>query len=364
MENAKEKWSYQPEAAERISQDIENPNFLGAVLAGAVGCGKTNILIHALNIITERKPEARVLFLAYAQNSIKEQTLNTFLDETNPVRPLFSFGTLGDDAQVTVAIPQEFPTGGDHSYEYLVIDEAHQWFTSPSVMENVIRHFGIRKLILASGTVSLFNRYNRKTTGRKFSMTYLPGEMMMKRGVYSAVNVDLVEVSSYYGTAQLLSSVCARASRSDDFLERMVVVCKDSTQAKSAALWARDKGYSVALASSKSDPENRQIGRFKSGASNALILVNRGLLGLNIPEATSMIDLKRTTNIELLLQYMARMFRVAKQDRQKFFWRPSTPADWDKNVALLHRTLSLNELRVMKNYTGQRPSHPLQVTAA
>lgn len=357
------KWSYQIKAARKVAKDVEKPQNMGAVLAGAVGCGKTNILIHTMNLITEKNPKTQILFLAYAQNSIKSQTLATFSDSGNPVQPRFTFGTLGDNAQVTIAIPQEFPaevTG----FDYVVIDEAHQWFTSKSVMENIIKRFGIQKLILASGTVSLFNKHNATTNARKFAMTYIPGEMMLERGVYSALDVNLVRVDSYYGVRCLLDAVMARAAASGDGMERPVLVCKNTNQAKLAAVYFQKRGYSVALASSTHDPHDKNIARFKIGTSNALILVNRGLLGLNIPEATSMIDLKRTSNIELLLQYMARMFRVARIDRQKFFWRPSTKLDWNKSVALLHRTLSLNELKVMKNYTGQAPKNILQTEAA
>ena len=351
------------EAAKKIANDVENLNHVGAVLAGAVGCGKTNILIHALNIITARDEKAKILFLAYAQNNIKQQTLDTLSDPSSPVQPTFTYGVLGDDTQVTVAIPQEFPaevTG----FDYVVIDEAHQWFTSKSVMENIIKRFGIQKLILASGTVSLFNRHNRETDGRKFAMTFIPGEMMLKRGVYSALDVNLVRVESYYGVQKILDAVLRKALASGECMEQPVIVCKDTDQAKLAAVFFQNKGYAVALASSTHDPDDQEIARFKRGTANALILVNRGLLGLNIPEATSMIDLKRTDNIELLLQYMARMFRVSRDGGQKYFWRPATKSDWNKSVALLHRTLSLNELWVMKRYTGQSPKNLLQTEAA
>lgn len=357
------KWSYQLEAAKKIASDVENPSHVGAVLAGAVGCGKTNILIHALNIITARDENAKILFLAYAQNNIKQQTLSTLSDPANPVQPTFTYGVLEDDVQVTVAIPQEFPRE-IAGFDYVIVDEAHQWFTSKSVMDNIIKRFGVQKLILASGTVSLFNRYNKETYERKFAMTYIPGEMMLERGVYSALDVNLVRVDSYYGVHRTLEAVVSRAAASGDNMERPVVVCKDTSQAGLAAVFFQKKGYAVALASSTHDPDDQEITRFKQGAANALILVNRGLLGLNIPEATSMIDLKRTDNIELLLQYMARMFRVSKNGDQKYFWRPSTRSDWNKSVALLHRTLSLNELRVMKAYTGQAPKNLLQAEAA
>lgn len=359
-----DKWSYQIRAAEQLARHCENPKYLGAVLAGAVSCGKTNILILTLNIICKRNRNAKILFLAHSQNNLKDQTITAFSTKSSPVTPKFSFGTLKDsNVQVTVAIPQEIDQKLNAPYEYIVIDEAHQWFTSKSVLENIIQKYKIRKLILATGTPSLFNSYNSKPYGRKFAITYIAGEEMMKLGIYCPLDLDLVKVVDYKNTNQILSLVWSKAKNNNDFLERPVIVCKDIEQAEESKMFLIGKGYKPSLATAEADPSNVEIEKFKNDETDSLVIINRGILGLNIPKATMMVCLKNTSNIELLLQIMARMFRCHSEGKKKTFWMPATSSDWNKKIALLNRVMSLNKLETMKTFKGMLPKDPNQISA-
>jgi superfamily II DNA or RNA helicase len=358
------KWSYQIKAAEQLARHCENPKYLGAVLAGAVSCGKTNILIQTLNIICKRNRNTKILFLAYSQTNLKDQTITAFSNNSNPVNPKFSFGTLKDsNVQVTIAIPQEFDHKSDQSFEYIVIDEAHQWFTSKSVLENIIQRYKIRKLILATGTPSLFNSYNSKAYGRKFAITYIAGEEMLKLGIYCPLDLDLVQVTDYKDTKQILSLIWGKAKGNSDLLERPIVVCKDIQQAQEAKMFLSNEGYKPSLATAEADPSNIEIVKFKNDETDSLVIVNRGILGLNIPSATMMVCLKNTSNIELLLQIMARMFRCHAKGKKKTFWMPATSADWNKKIALLNRAMSLNNLETMKTFKGKLPKDSYQMSA-
>lgn len=349
------KYSFQAEAAQKICRDVENPIYLGALLNGAVGSGKTMVLVHVMNIITANNPDAQILFLAHAQKSLKQQTLDTFADPTSPIKPNFTFGTLDDlDKQVTVAIPQEFYSYNKNvHFEYAIVDEFHQWFFSKSVTQNIIQKFGIKKLILASGTISNCIRHNKTTRGKKYAVTMISGEEVQRRNLYSALDLDLVKVQEPSNTANSLRAVFEKAQAKGDSTERPVIVCANCKQAEEAKLYLESKKYNVALATSKNDPRNYEIERFKSGERTALILVGRGLVGLNIPLADLLIDLKRSINVEVVLQYLARMFRKHPDGRKKCFLRITTSENWNQDVILLHKVISLNREDIIRNFTGK-----------
>ena len=153
------KWDFQIHAARKIVADCQSREYLGAVLASVVCSGKTQILIHAMNFIFEKHPKAKILYLAHAQDVIRTQTIEIFGCAKNPVKPNFTFGRLNSGCQVEVAIPQEVNERNTKSrvYNYLIVDEAHTWFSSKSVLEKIIQRLCIKKLILATGTASLFN---------------------------------------------------------------------------------------------------------------------------------------------------------------------------------------------------------------
>jgi superfamily II DNA or RNA helicase len=346
-------YSFQYKAALKIVNDCENSQFLGSVLASAVGSGKTTILIHAANLILGKDPEARILYLAHAQDVLRRQVLESLNDPNGPVKVGFSFGGLNSGAQLEVSIPQEVNSRkANGKYTHLFVDEAHSWFASDSILLKIIKELGIQKLILASGTISLFNRYNKNSLGKKFAITYVAGEDMLRLGVYSSVDIDLVRVANYVDVKANLREAFRRAALAGDSLEKPIVVCQDGFQAKEASSFLTSHGIKVAFATAKADPSNLEIEKFKKSKNMALILVNRGVLGLNVPDATSMFFLKRTTNREIILQALARLFRLHHDGRKKFFWMPATSTDWNQKVALLHKTLSLNKLAELKSYCG------------
>jgi superfamily II DNA or RNA helicase len=347
-------YAFQLKAAQKVCCDVENSAYIGALLNGAVGCGKTIVLLHALNIITAKYPNARILFLAHSQNSLKRQTLDTFADPNSPVKPKFTYGTLNDsDRHVTIAIPQEFYRLKIHSkYQYAVIDECHQWFSSKSVARNIIQRFEIKKLILATGTASKFVRFNQNTLGRKYSITVIAGEMATNLGLYSPLALDLVRVSDTREPHASLEAAFEKAKSAGDSADRPVVICANIDQASLAKHSLELRGYNVALATSKNDPNNLEIEKFKSGVRTALILVGRGLVGLNVPMADLMIDLKGSTNVENVLQYVARMFRRHPDGRKKAFIRVTTPMNWNRDVILLHKVMSLGREEIVRNYNG------------
>lgn len=134
--------------------------------------------------------------------------------------------------------------------------------------------------------------------------------------------------------------------------ERPIIVCESINQAKIVFEILNRHNYSVGLSTSENDTNSEEINNFKLGARTSLVLVNRGVLGLNVPTATSMLCLKQTKNREIILQCAARMFRKHPDGLKKYFYMIATRNDWNTKVKLLHDVLSLNSLATMKSYCG------------
>ena len=186
---------------------------------------------------------------------------------------------------------------------------------------------------------------------------------MLKLGIYCPLDLDLVKVIDYKDTQKILSLTWAKAKGNQDLLEKPVIVCQDILQANEAKKFLCSEGYKPSLATANADPGNLEINKFKYDETDSLVIINRGILGLNIPNATLMVCLKNTSNIELLLQIMARMFRCHSKGKKKTFWMPATTADWNKKIALLNRVMSLNKIETMKSFTGKSPKDPYQMSA-
>ncbi|HAG27419.1 TPA: hypothetical protein DCG61_01385 [Patescibacteria group bacterium] len=346
-------YSFQLSAAQKIAADCENSKFVGAALMAAVGSGKTVMLTHALNLIAKKNPDAKILFLAHGQNVLKNQTLDYFGDLSSPVKPEFTFGIFNSGAQVEVAIPQEVkPSPSNLKFTHIVVDEAHEWLSSSSVINGIIQRLSKPKLIVATGSVSLFNRYNKKFPDRPFAVTYISGEEMIRRGVYSAVTLDLIRVTSASDTNSILNRFFDKAKNDQRALEMPIVICESIVQANRVSGYLQMKNYLVALSTSENDNNSEVILKFKNGERNALVLVNRGVLGMNLPSASCALYLKKTKNIEIIQQALARIYRRHPDDITKYFYMPSSTDEWNQKVRLLQEVLSLNKLEVMRSYCG------------
>lgn len=347
-----DKWAYQQKLAKEIVKNCHNRKFVGAVLGAAVGSGKTTIIIHAINLIIRHNSAAKILFLTHAQNALKQQALDAFTNPPRGISTLFSFGILAENAQVHIAIPQEFKNLNKiENYSYVIVDEAHEWFASNSVL-SIIKKLNRPKLILATGSVSFFNSYNKKFPQQRFAMTYISGEEIRQKGIYSALDIDLIKVTSHENIDEILSRFFKICRTDVNAQDRPVIVCESIDQASKVSKILEKSNYSVGLCTSDSDPNSQAISDFQSGTKTALILVNRGVLGLNVPTATSMLYLKSTKNVEIILQAMARLFRPSISRAKKYFYMTATSNEWNHKVILLHKVLMLNNLNTMQSFTG------------
>ena len=335
-------YSYQAKAITSLLGMIERKPQKATLLAAATGSGKSYMAKDFILRYLEKYPNNNVVFFAHGQNVLKLQFME-ILEET--ISDEFDYGFLGEGKQVSVGLPFYFNNNSVEKIDLLIVDEAHEYFNA-TMEQDIIKKYNPEHVLLLTGSPGIFNK------DRDVKCVYISGEEMLDMDVYNSVDLDLARTDSLSVQDGIHSALDVLKSKGDN-LDKIMVVCKSQMQAKIAKGIFGRLGKDVALSVSDSDSDSSEIVRFKNQAScNVLIVVNRGILGLNCKEMTSVIDLKGSFNIDIVNQYFSRLLRQHPQGLMKFFVRVSNTKNWNRNVQLLHDIKGLMNKSILKNYTG------------
>jgi superfamily II DNA or RNA helicase len=322
-----------------VNQVLENLKSHSIVLLGcATGGGKSYM---AKDIIVElaKNPNNKIVFLAHGQGVLRKQFIE-ILDNT--INGEFEYGLLGGNKQVSVGLPHFFNNNSVGKITHLIVDEAHEYFMAE--MEQAICKKYNPKVILLTGSPG---KYNKR---RDIKCVYIPGEEMLRRNVYSAVDLDMVRIDKPCVKFSLDASFKKLQAKGAK-LDKIMIVCKNIMQAKITKGYMERHGYKTALSTSDNDDSGHQIDLFKKNKEyKCLVVVNRGILGFNEGRITALIDLKGSNNLDTVNQYFSRLLRIHPEGLDKFFIRVSNGRRWNKDVQLLHDIIELMTLKTFKNY--------------
>ena len=348
MEN---KYLYQIQAANKVLQDALSNNYLASVLAVAPGGGKTTISHHIINKYLDIRPDAKVVVLTEGQNTLKNQYISELESPNVPIN--FTFGPFGSDAQVQVGIPQSISKLNWNRIDLLVVDEAHNFYLEPMV-QDIVSSLKPTHKVLMTGSPTKYNAHNEKSV-RKYSMYYISAEELQAKGVYSEVNIDVVKSDSK-NAEKVINDSFSRAMSRGDSLEKIMIACSTIKFAKQVQSVLEKKGRVVSLSTSENDKDDAEINRFKSGQSDVLIVVAKGILGFNAPGITTLIDIRSSSNIDASFQLFARVLRKhPSKNIAKAYYRISNncPKDYNKQVLTAHKMVALTERRIYTRYNGK-----------
>lgn len=345
----KSRYAYQDVAAKQVLSNALNAKFLASVLAACPGSGKTTISHKIINQYIELHPNAKIIVLTEGQNVLKNQYLEELRSPNIKIN--FSYGAFGSNAQVQVGIPQSIKNLKWDSVDLLIVDEAHKFYFANTV-RSIIQSLKPRHQVLMTGSPTRYNTHNQNN-GKKYGIYYISASDLMDLGVFSAVDMDVCRVMSS-NIAESINLVLKKAIANKDSLNKIMMACSSIKEAKAVAWYMRKIGRNPSLSTSENDSDNQGIEDFKSGKTDVLIVVNKGILGFNDSNITLLIDLRSSSNIDTSYQLFARVLRVHPKKVRKAYYRIGKNGfDYNKQVIILHKMKSLIDRDIFKGYNGK-----------
>lgn len=342
-------YSYQNRAAKEALVGLLGGQYVATVLAACPGSGKTTISHMIINSYLKLFPKANILVLTEGQNLLKNQYIEDLSSPNTPIE--FSFGALDSEAQVRVGIPQSIQLLNLSSIDLLVVDEAHNFYLANNV-QSIIKKLQPKHQLLLTGTPTKYTLHNDTSLGRKYGMVYISAEDLENNNVFSKVDMDILKLSSKNSPFEAVEKMFEKASKNKDNISKIMIACPNISFAKKVADNLKYRGRKVSLSTSDNDKDSSEVKRFKSGETDVLVVVGRGILGFNDSKITMLADFRSSSNLDAGYQIFARVLRTHPQGLRKAYYRISDNASFNKQVIFMHKIAALMKRDVFKKYNG------------
>lgn len=342
-------YKYQIDTANKLFKDLRGFFTKAAVLAAVPGSGKTTISQLVIQQYIEKYPDSKVLVLTHGQNLLKNQYIESLQEPHYPLD--FTYGTFEESVQVRIGLPHSINKLDWNKIDLLVVDECHEFYLKPMV-QGIVKKLNPKHQLLLTGSPSQFNLLKKQ--GEKYAISYISGEELMDRDVFSSVTMDVAKVPYKKNGRQSVDKMYAYAQEKGYDLSKVMVAVSTITEANNVAYELRKKGRVVAVSNSKNDRNNTMIKDFKNGKYDTLVVVMRGILGFNDGNITGLFDLRCSDSVDISNQLFARVLRKHPQDIKKFYMRcGEKKKDFNNQVVMLHKIKSLMQKDIFKGYNGE-----------
>lgn len=343
-------FKYQIKAAKAVLQNALSKKYLASVLAACPSAGKTTISQHVTNMYLDLKPMDNVVVLTEGQNTLKNQYLDELKNAHIPIK--FTYGIFGSEAQVQVGVPQAIARYSKKTIDLLIVDEAHNFFLADMV-QNIIKTYKPKYIVLLTGSPTKYNLLNQ-TSHTKYGMYYISAEDLKSNNVFSTADMDVVPVESKTNCVKAVAEVMKSAKYNGDNTDKIMIACPSIKEAIRVSHYMKGVGRKVSLSTSKNDKDDTEIYKFKANQTNCLIVVGKGILGLNDKNMTMLIDLKSSSNVDSSYQLFARILRTHPQGIKKTYFRIGEKGkDYNAQVGMLYKMKSLMDKKVFMGYNGK-----------
>ena len=348
------------------------------VIASAPNSGKTFIATEFI----KNHPTEKFLILTHGTTVLKDQWAEALADSGLD----FSSSL---DSRISYGLPQTIHRKASVQIDYLVVDEAHEFFFADMV-QKIKKDFKPKKIILLTGTPSKFIAKGYKTV-------IVPGIDLINEGYSSDLYVGMVSTKAAInsddhnaegdltpeGTDKLEQTVKADL---DELLESMhkvlcetavfkdkpelrkflkwaptlgklhktMIACRSVKQANLVQKYFDQKKVKATTSHYENDVSSENINKFKTDETiKVLIVVDRGILGFDMADLVNVVDLTCSKNIERIYQLYARVMRKSDNHTKKYFFKFSTDEHMLLNKFYMNAALNLMFADFISKYNGK-----------
>lgn len=315
------------------------------VLAASPSSGKTR-----MSLAFVQRNKGQFLIITHGQNVLKDM----WQEEINAL-------SKSDRGRVTYGIPQGLRKKDLKKFDYIIIDEAHE-FTFAAMVQDILKVNPQAKIMYLTGTPSKF-------IAKKYHVHVIPAIDLIKGGYVSDLYIGLFSTTANIKDRDrnkdldltVTSSKKLESSVDDDMnelltqmvkrlksagfikksyvasnvaksfpdifgkLHKTMIACASIRQAEKVHHFLNNTGVNATLSNSVNDPESVNIigdnGFLKNPDIKVLVVVDRGILGFNMPELVNVVDMTGSHNINRIYQLYARVMRKNNAYPDKFFFK-------------------------------------------
>ncbi|BBE18557.1 type I restriction-modification system, restriction subunit R [Aquipluma nitroreducens] len=339
------------------------------VLAAAPNSGKTLLSIAWMEKYLIDNPTHKILVLTHGQSLLRNQ----FYNDIKQSRVNFSFEKITKSKdfhqagkQVLITLPHTIINVIDevNSFNVLIVDEAHHfYYAEDGMVARIIDRYKFEKQLLLTGTPAIFVAHKMEIIAVALE-ELIEGEwasdpiIVISNSTYDIKEKDFnasdelkkevkLDKAETFETLNRLLTIIERYmsktgwTNSIQSLGKTMIVAKNTSQAKDIQIYFNSFKIETLISTYNTDRHSDIINRFIEDDINIIIVVDRGILGFNLPTLVNIIDMKCGKNISNLFQLFNRITRLHPEGNQKYFFKIVPESHENEYLYMLSAAISL-----------------------
>lgn len=353
--------------------DIKLQSSNDVVLGACPSSGKTIMMLEFV-----RRTPGRFLILTHGQSVIRDMW-------SDKIKARLS---ADEQSRVVFDLPQSLSRKQIPVVDYVIVDEAHQ-FTFAEMVQKILKANSAAKKIYLTGTPAVF-------VALKYPIVNVAALDLIEQGYIADLYVGVCSTTANLsdddrnnegdltktGSSKLSSTVTAdldtlldallarlKSTISKDNpdlyrtlnllpslggLGQTLIACASVAQAEKVLNYFKRKKIKATGSDSKNDPENENIRAFtKDSSIKVLVVVDRGVLGFDMPHLENVVDMTGSTNINRIYQLYARVMRKCDEVPKKYFFKLSSVEEMQLTKFYMQASLCLMHESFIARYNGK-----------
>jgi hypothetical protein len=322
------------------------------VLACSTGYGKTIVGWKLIDRITEQGK--RVLVLAHGRREIRDNFSSSRAASKHYVLKSSNDVFKAMKHKVILSLPQTVSICENLKVDYLIYDEAHQFFEAEMV-QGIIEKIKPKKKILMTST-----HYDLE-----YPKVYCSREKLLDQGRCEDVELFIIPTkftadfyNDYVG-GELRESQKLPYKLMDAVLKlidnnKSMIIMHNIQSANLMHKMLLDRGISASVSHWKIDGDATTLERFKTDNNSVLVVVGRGNIGFDMPDLANIIDLSFSKNVKRLEQLFGRLTRKPSKDINKKYYKIVPHAHQREFRIIMTAVLALGLDDIYKTWTGKQ----------